>query len=520
MRSAWIVCCAVAAAIGDRPHRWRHIDPEREAPATLLDAKLLHLDGREAMFKAGRSAGAPRRQASAPRTPPTWHSSRQQRSALLATLAVVPDGSSGGSSGPTVSPLDFGADPTGATDSTAAMNAAMAALLNHTAGGVPPMADAIVNLGGATLDLRGGEYLISAPLVIPKLIGNVRVRGGSLRANAAAFPADRFLIEVGEEGCNAKVKQGVCNEMISFDNLFLDAGHRAAGGIVVANTMGTTIGPSAFFTGFVQAGVRVLQGHETVISDSWFAEFYWSDPAGAHGNSSSVGVDLHGQDNYLTNVIVFDFTHLGVSVDGAATLLEGVHTWNGGGVGILINGSYAIQDRLLACYLDYNTLTIVDPTQTTVEDTFFLDTQAVLVQSKKPAMQSVVFRENVYAYGQAAKWGVNQSIVLDGSWATCGAVTVEDELPAKGCCTCDGWACGIKQTAASETKYVSGAANVTFDFSRQLLLPHIDHVQFAVLGERAGEVSWHTLEPVGTSVTVVFSAAATVRVDMDVKQCL
>lgn len=57
----------------------------------------------------------------------------------------------------------------------------------------------------------------------------------------------------------------------------MDSSHVAAGGVQVASTMGTTIGPSAFFTGFNLAGVQVEQGHETMISDSWFAEYYWSD---------------------------------------------------------------------------------------------------------------------------------------------------------------------------------------------------------------------------------------------------
>eukprot|EP01045_Picozoa_sp_COSAG04_P058064 COSAG04_NODE_28024_length_278_cov_0.832402_1_plen_41_part_10 len=33
------------------------------------------------------------------------------------------------------------------------------------------MASGIANLGGATLDLQGGEYLISAPLAMPDFRG-------------------------------------------------------------------------------------------------------------------------------------------------------------------------------------------------------------------------------------------------------------------------------------------------------------------------------------------------------------
>ena len=267
---------------------------------------------------------------------------------------------------------------------------------------------------------------------------------------------------VGEEGCNQYVKQSVCNEYIGFADLFLDASHVAAGGISVASTMGTTI-ETSFFTGFVDAGVRVSGGHETLVDSSWFAEYYWD--ATPPASATSTGIELDGQDNYITNVIVFDYTKLGVRVNGAATLLEGVHTWNGGGVGISINGSYAIQDRLLGCYLDYNTLTIVDPTQTTVEDTFFLDTNAVLVQSKKPAMQSVVFRENVYSFG---KYGQKPSVAVEGVFNTCSAVTVADELSAQLCTDANDWDCGVVQTRASRSVKLHAARNITLDFAKRI----------------------------------------------------
>ena len=175
-----------------------------------------------------------------------------------------------------ITPIQFGADPTGTTDSTAAFSKAMQLLLDGSGQANHSMADGIVNLGGATLDLQGGEYLISMPLVIPPLFGNVRIRGGTLRA-APSFPTARFLIEVGEIGCNAKESQGVCNEFIGLDSMLLDASHVAAGGVRVAATMGTTVGPSMFFIHFNQAGLQVMGGHETILTESWMAEDYWDE---------------------------------------------------------------------------------------------------------------------------------------------------------------------------------------------------------------------------------------------------
>ena len=124
-------------------------------------------------------------------------------------------------------------------------------------------------------------------------------------------------------------------------------------------------------------------------------------------------MELNGEDNYLTDVIVFDGgQRSGVLVNGAATLLQGVHSWGGT---IMINGrlctthsqslfrwlfagaeransriadsilarqaqdstsklkqarlcillcepgTYDIQDRILGCYIDYNTLQVFNP---------------------------------------------------------------------------------------------------------------------------------------------------------------
>ena len=41
-------------------------------------------------------------------------------------------------------------------------------------------------------------------------------------------------------------------------------------------TMGTTVSNS-FFVGFNQAGIMVDQGHETMVSECWLAEYYWSE---------------------------------------------------------------------------------------------------------------------------------------------------------------------------------------------------------------------------------------------------
>jgi len=308
------------------------------------------------------------------------------------------------------------------------------------------------------------------------------------------------------------------------------------GGVLSQATMGTTVGPSCFFIGFVEAGLRVLGGHETILSDSWLAEYYWSDkhdPA-----STSIAVELNGQDNFISNVIVFDYAKMGVLVNGAATILTGVHTWNGGGVGISINGSYAIQDRVIDCYLDYNSLDLVQPSAITVKNTFFLDTKARIFpdpsvssawtpKPKHPSIEAVVFRENTYNLGD---WGGNESIVIvEGSDvadkitpAQCQRFVVEDEIslsPKK-----------LRQTRATQTLWQPNATEFRFDFSEQLIFPWIDTiVSYTVMLPRSVEgfaapLVQHAAEmPQGSgeAVAVVqLSESSDATVTIEVAQCV
>ena len=205
------------------------------------------------------------------------------------------------------------------------------------------MASGIKNLGGAAIDLEGGNYVISEPISIPPMYGNMHIFQGTLRASSS-FPRDRHLLEIGDyTACKPVLpdgkpdSQGSCNEFISVENMLFDSSFTAAGGIKVDAVMGTTI-TSAFFTGYTGVGIQVNHGHEVMISDSWLSECYWSDKSRCN-NASSIGIQINGNDHYVTNTIVFDYSKVGVQLNGAANILQSVHTWNGGGVGIQLGES-------------------------------------------------------------------------------------------------------------------------------------------------------------------------------------
>ena len=125
-------------------------------------------------------------------------------------------------------------------------------------------------------------------------------------------------MEIGDINCQPLLPshnpdaQNCCNEYITVNNIVFDANHNAYGGVSISKNMGATF-TSSFFIGFNQYGIEINAGHETMITDSWFAECYWSDDNSkgcdkiSKQNSTSVGVKINGNDNYLTNVIVFCF---------------------------------------------------------------------------------------------------------------------------------------------------------------------------------------------------------------------
>ena len=79
------------------------------------------------------------------------------------------------------------------------------------------MADNVTDLGGVTIDMEGGEFLISAPIHVPPMFGNLRFQRGTIRASPS-FPVDSYLIEVGGGACAGVLirnrSQGCCNEHI------------------------------------------------------------------------------------------------------------------------------------------------------------------------------------------------------------------------------------------------------------------------------------------------------------------
>jgi len=484
----------------DRIERLRDLSSLGAPPASLGAAKQLHATLRQRVNQieaiVGHTSAAP---------------VLGQQGALLSQAP---------SPGDLITPEAFGGDPTGKTDSTAALLSCVGAVLARDRA-TAPMASGIRDLGGATIDLGGGTFNISAPLVFPELVGNFQIVRGTLRAGPG-FPADKYLIEVGNHSCMPD-NQKVCNEFINVNEIFLDASHVAAGGVIARNTMGLTVGPSAFVTGFNVAGVQVVGGHEIMITEAWFAEYYWSEHAPESSNST--GILLNAPDNILSNVIIFDYTTVGVVVNGGANVLEAVHSWNGGrgGVAVEVVGG---PNRFIGCYMDWSVLHATDPQSLVVENTLFLNTHAVLAASGdswKMDAEHVRFFDNTYSFYPGQQHYNKTSIELSGDFKKDRVVdvVVRDATDITWQKNETGL---LKSTTATKTRTLSlcstcAGSSLRFDFADELLFPWIDTVLYSVStsGQSGPTLAAHSAAtPVGTTVEVQFAPSAEAGVEVSV----
>lgn len=215
-----------------------------------------------------------------------------------------------------------------------------------------------------------------------------------------------------------------------------------------------------------------------------------------------MGVQIRGNDHFLTDVIVFEFTHIGVEVDGAANLLQGVHTWNAavyrgngyswkGGVGIAIN---AAQNRLIGCYLDYSSLEVTNPTTLVVEATFFLATPAVFVATNgRTTINGVSMHGNTYNVGGA-------SIRLDPAFVDGSQCSIDEDTTPSALVT---------RASRTVAHLDAPVTNFTLSFP-ELLLPRIEEVEYSFVAASAAE-PWVQHRALVVNKTVVVQASQAVR---------
>ncbi|KAJ0975918.1 hypothetical protein J5N97_017883 [Dioscorea zingiberensis] len=418
--------------------------------------------------------------------------------------------------------VDYGADPTGKNDSTSALLRAIDDAFKSP--GDRTLMPGIADLGGAELHLDGGSYLISSPIKLPASKGgNFKIHSGSLLASDD-FPTERFLIELwaspsSEAEVEAEAEKDVDASMaasntdydyeyITIRDLLLKANFRC-GGIAVVNSLRTTIN-NCYITHFKTTGIWVRGGHETYISDSYLGQHITAGNHPDEKNFSGTGIKLMGNDNAVTDVVIFS-AETGVLVTGQANILTGVHCYNKatgwGGTGIYLKLPGLTQTRIVNCYLDFNSIVSEDPMQLTVSNCYFLGGGNIVLKSVNGKMSGVNIVDNMFSGG-----GNGVDIVrLDESN---GAFTkIEQVVVHRN--NVDGMR--LRTTVAKAS--VQGNGSVwTVDFSPVLLFrDRIEHVQYTL---RTGSAfPNHALRNVSENKVVIESdIAVSASVDVSVDQ--
>lgn len=149
-----------------------------------------------------------------------------------------------------------------------------------------------------------------------------QIHGGTLTASDD-FPADGYLIDfsASEDTISAPYNY----EYITFKNLMLDSNYRG-GGISVKESLRITI-DNCYITHFNTNGILIQGGHETYIRNSFLGQHITAGADPGERNFSGTAINLTGNDNAITDVVIFSAA-VGVLLSGQANTLSGVHCYN------------------------------------------------------------------------------------------------------------------------------------------------------------------------------------------------
>ncbi|XP_062095147.1 polygalacturonase QRT3 [Humulus lupulus] len=404
----------------------------------------------------------------------------------------------------------YGADPTGKTDSTDALLEAMSAAFQGQTQGF--LMEGIANLGGPRIDLQGGHYLISRPLRFPAAgAGNLMIHGGTLKASDD-FPPDGYLIDLSSSSSSSEAQQSnetsvnaelasstsYNYEYITIKDILLDSNYRG-GAISVINSLRTSI-DNCYITHFTTNGIQVRQGHETYIRNSFLGQHITAGGDPGERNFSGTAITLDGNDNAVTDVVIFSAA-TGVMISGQANVLSGVHLYNKatgfGGTGIYLKLPGLAQTRIVNCYLDYTGIVAEDPVQLLVSNSFFLGDAYIVLKSVNGVANGVNIVDNMFS-GSGHGVEIVQLDQSKGNFKDIDQVFV-DRNNVKGM--------KLKATVAKGTAQGNGTS-WTVDFNGVLLFPNqIRHVQYT-LSTSSGGFPNHVLRNSSDNRVVIESNVA------------
>eukprot|EP00729_Bicosta_minor_P006713 gene6713-35339_t len=267
----------------------------------------------------------------------------------------------------TFDPIAYGGDPTGRTDSTAAVQAALAAA---NAVAVPGgFVGNSTSHGGAVVDLMGGQFAVSQTLWFGSG-GGVRLTGGSLKAT------DNFTV-----GQPMVAVQGEGLEDITIDNLMLDCSRRG-GGLSLDNVLRAHLF-HLYVVHYTTVGIAVSKGHEVHIESGFLGEWIWGEDGPDTGtNLTGTAIEVDGQDHWITDVVIFSGLH-GIVLNGGASVITNSHIYNGGTEALLGNlGAEAV--KVTGSYFDGCGVVLLRPVAVSITNSLFLGGVGIELRSTFP----------------------------------------------------------------------------------------------------------------------------------------
>ena len=446
--------------------------------------------------------------------------SSSQRRRVARTLQTTFPNIVTSSSGPTLSPIAFGADPTGEQDSSLAMTRMVTYLMNNISSTKDESGH--IDLGGATIDLEGGTYRVSKTVRIPAGYSNFKIRSGTIFASSN-FTSNAYILDIGGNGCSSKSGGNKnCNSNIDIQSLTIDGKNVAYGALVVRDTMDVNIGPAIMIVGFEHVGISLTGSGAGYIHEAWLGQFEPGNPTPRNqATATAILLDGPEHDCDVQNVIVFS-GKVGVNSTNGANRIQGVHTWNlagsSGGTGILL---YKGSGRVQQCYLDYAPLVVAVGGETSIamiEGNLFLGSSTIVLQSTKvnAEVRNLIITGNIFHTWNAA----NTTFVLDethGSIASVSDTIVESNEVGSSLTN--------KKLSTRATKAVSipkGSSSVVVDFADSLLFDQkVGISQARCYLENTNEAMGLSTIVSGNKVTVYLSSAIQgdkARISCDVDQ--
>lgn len=356
-------------------------------------------------------------------------------------------------------PVDYGGDPTGVRDSTAAIMAALdAAARVKVPGSFMGRSD---NHGGATVDMRGGAFRVRHGLWMNKHGGGLRLCCGALRASHD-FPSSAYILNL------------AASEDTTIEDVQLDCAQRG-GGLHVSGAIRVHVS-RVYVHGFTSFGVKASGGHELHLTDSFLGQYWWQEDTrtdAGPGMPTGVAVHIDGQDHYVHSVVIFSAA-VGILTDGGAALISDTHIYNGGGAAVLVRSQ---EVRIVSCYFDFNRVVLVDPIAIEVTHCFFLGAVGVEIRSSglpNAFISGLQIEHNQFAVGDADPASKRAVYVNEtaGRFARVEQLTVANNVfPPAAYGTWKGQAMRPAASEVSRTALVSqpGTVTVPFDVSDALI---------------------------------------------------